>query len=146
MHASYNLQQKHIVHSWATAFAQIAGKVIEKKVEGGVLQCIFIQSAQMRLAFATYPEIQIIDGTFKVRLLLCLFHVLKYLKTKIYNEDMSKEGTDAVWSHIHPIVYAKSRAEYESTKADLYEICNNYQPRAASTQKSDINKLFSHSI
>jgi hypothetical protein len=48
-----------LLQKWATEFAKTTGNVVEKLIDDdGVLQCIFLQSADMRNAFESYPELQ----------------------------------------------------------------------------------------
>ena len=72
-------------------------------------------------------------------LLLCVFHVLKYLMSKIYKEEISKEGKEAIWRHIHPIVYASSVVEFESALETLREVCGQYQPEQSVPIDSNTN-------
>ncbi len=59
--------ESQMLQDWIAEFMEVPGNAIEKYIDdGGVLQCLFIQTKEMREAFSTYPEIMTIDGTFCV--------------------------------------------------------------------------------
>lgn len=58
-----------LLQEWAEEFLKTRGNIVEKLVsKDGVLMCVFIQTNDMREAFKRFPELIMIDETFKVKI------------------------------------------------------------------------------
>ena len=64
------------------------------------------------------------------RILLCVFHVLKWLRQRIYGDKyLYKDGKDAIWSHMKTIVYAIDETEFNAEYEKLVATCTRYEQK-----------------
>jgi hypothetical protein len=105
--------ESEILATWIDEFVKAKpGNVAEKLVgNDGVLQCIFVQSGEMRKAFQSFPELQIIDGTFKV-------NAQNYLLFVQMAQDGGKHGL--------PVSYCFMRSEIEPHLRFYYECMSKH--------------------
>jgi hypothetical protein len=62
--------------------------------------------------------------------------VLKYLKLKISQSDVNKEGKDAIWNHVYALVYSDSLQAHETILNSLLSTCEKYQPETTPLVRS----------
>ncbi|KAE9339457.1 hypothetical protein PR003_g10994 [Phytophthora rubi] len=73
-------------------------------------------------------EVRVLQSHFpEARVLICHFHVIKYLKEKRTKPEFGKVSSDdasQVDAAVHKMVYASSQEEYNSTRESLRGLCS----------------------
>jgi hypothetical protein len=61
-------------------------------------------------------------------ILLCVFHVLKWLRGKIFGDKYyDRDAKDAIWALVYSLVYAKTEAEYNRIYLELIAKCKKHE-------------------
>jgi hypothetical protein len=72
-------------------------------------------------------EIKILQVYFpRARILICFFHVIKYLKRMVRNPDfgkLSSDDRDTLDAVLHAMVYASNQDVYDENRATLRQVC-----------------------
>lgn len=110
------------------------GKIEVLIDDDGVIQMISFATKEMLSPYGQFPELILMDGTYKVN--KYHFHVLKYFKKKVYKLLLPVDEKNELFAQLKVLVYAKDAEAFDfmMTKlAEMNEELHQYNRRTGRT-------------